>query len=157
MQRRRYLSVVQRRRYLSLCLAATVPATAGCSSDTDANRTPRDAVYESALRDALTDEGMTIRTLSETNGTVELAYVPAEPTEASVETSIDTTATEFFYRVEGGWNVDLLDARVIVDGAVVATWQMKRSWIQAYLDGDLSRDQLGGKVQASVERHDGDE
>lgn len=144
-----------RRRYLSLCAVTASGAIAGCSSGADSNATPRDAVYENALRDRLTDSGITVRRLSNTNGTVNLEYVPAEPTEASVETSIDTTATEFFNRVDGGWGVDVLEARIYIDGSLVATWQMERTWIEAYLDGDISRDELGEKVRASVERHDG--
>lgn len=145
---------MQRRRYLSLCLAGAAVTTAGCSSDGGADTTPRDAVYGDAFREELTDEGITIRTFSTASGTVTLEYEPSNPTEDGVRESINTTARAFFDRVYGGWHVERLEATVFVDGTVVATWEMRRRWIEAYLDGDITRDQLGEKVEASVERHD---
>lgn len=54
----------------------------------------------------------------------------------------------------GGWTARLLDASVYIDGSLVATWRMETAWIDAYLDGEITRDELGERVAASVERYD---
>ena len=71
-----------------------------------------------------------------------------------VEASVDDAARAFFDRVYGGWDVIGLDATVRIDGEVVATWRMEQSWIDAYLDGEMTREELAGKVEDSVERRD---
>jgi len=144
---------VQRRSYL-LAVTAGLPL-AGCTGD-GGEETPTergDGVYADAFRDALAEKGHTVRDLS-VDERVDLAYVPREPTEKGVRESVDDAARAFFDRVYGGWDVAGLDATVRIDGEVVATWRMERSWIDAYLDGEMTREELAGKVEDSVERRD---
>ncbi|WP_254840217.1 hypothetical protein [Natronomonas marina] len=147
---------MRRRRYLAGLALAAVPATAGCSSDggDPATETEDNEVYSNALRDAVESDGHAVRKLS-VGERATLAYSPAEASEAGVRASVSDVARAFFDRVYGGWAVAGLDARVRVDGTLVATWRMERAWIESYLDGDISRDELGTKVENSVERRVG--
>ena len=144
---------MQRRSYL-LAVAAGLPL-AGCSGDDGAETATErgDSVKANALRDAVESEGHAVRELS-VGERVALTYTPREPTEEGVRESIDDVARAFFDRVYGGWDVAGLDATVRIDGEVVATWRMERSWIAAYLDGEMTREELAGKVEDSVERRD---
>lgn len=157
MRRRRYLEVVG--------LAASSAAVAGCSGDDGtatgpdrnddgmATATERNDVYRAAFRDAVERDGHAVEALAvETR--VALAYSPAEPTEDGVRESLTDVARRFFDRVDGGWDVEGLDARVYVDGGLVVTWRMERAWIEAYLAGDITREELGRRVEGSVQRHD---
>ena len=144
---------MRRRSYL-LAVAAGLPL-AGCTGD-DGTETPTergDGAYADAFRDALEEKGHVVRDLS-VGERVALTYTPREPTEEGVRESIDDVARAFFDRVYGGWDVAGLDAEVRIDGVVVATWRMEQSWIDAYLDGEMTREELAGKVEDSVERRD---
>lgn len=145
---------MQRRSYL-LAVAAGLPL-AGCSGD-DGTETPTergDGIKANALRDAVESEGHAVRDLS-VDERVDLAYTPREPTEEGVRESIDDVARAFFDRAyDGQWGVSGLDAAVHIDGEVVATWRMEQSWIDAYLDGEMSREELAARVEDSVERRD---
>lgn len=148
---------MRRRRYLLACASLGLPL-AGCTGD-DGEATETEAAaaqnaYEEAFRDALEGEGIEILDLSYDDGVVRLEYVPAEPTEASVEESIEVGARAYFDRVYGGWNADRLDASAYLEGSLVATWHMETGWIDAYLAGEISREELGQRVEDSVERHD---
>ncbi|MEF8914041.1 hypothetical protein [Natronomonas sp.] len=79
---------------------------------------------------------------------------PAEATEASIEESVRTAGRAYYDRIYGGWDVDRLDAAAFIDGSLVITWHMKSEWVRQHRDGDMSRDELGEKIQATVERHD---
>lgn len=142
---------MRRRRYLVGLSTATGLALAGCTNDDDSD--PNEA-YRNAFRSVLTDDGHTIREFEVDGGVVDLEYVPAEPTEEGVEASIQTIARAYYDRVYGGWDVDRLDAAVYVDGSLVATWRMESAWVQQHRDGDISRDELGEKVEASVEEYE---
>ena len=144
---------MRRRSYL-LAVAAGLPL-AGCSGDNGAGTATErgDGVKANALRDAVEREGHAVRELS-VGERVALAYTPREPTEEGVRESIDDVARAFFDRVYGGWDVAGLDAEVRIDGVVVATWRMEQSWIDAYLDGEMTREELARKVEDSVERRD---
>lgn len=151
---------MHRRRLLALGVAGSVSALAGCGEGAD-EQTPTPAAaeqttYEDALRDALTREGIEIRGITYDDGRVLLEYEPPEPTEESVEQSIAVTARAYYDRVHGGWSAERLDASVFVDGELVATWHMDSEWIHAYLEGSITRDELGRRVEESVERHDGE-
>ena len=145
---------VQRRSYL-LAATAGLPL-AGCTDD-DGTETPTergDGVKANALRDAVESEGHAVRDLS-VDERVDLAYTPWEPTEEGVRESIDDVARAFFDRAyDGQWGVSGLDAAARIDGEVVATWRMEQSWIDAYLDGEMSREELAARVEDSVERRD---
>lgn len=151
-----------RRRYVALCALGVGGGLAGCTNG-DGDPGSGGDVYERAFREALTEENVEIHTLQNDERRVELVYSPGglgpdadeDDYRARVEETINVVARAFFDRVYGGWEVDLLDATVRVEGSVVATWQMRREWIQGYLDGDLTRDEMGAKVEASVERHRG--
>lgn len=148
---------MRRRRYLAGFALAALPSVAGCSSDGGsgtATETDENEVYCDALRDAVEGDGHAVRELS-VGERVALAYSPAEASEAGVRESVNEVARAFFDRVYGGWEVAGLDASVRVDGALVATWRMERAWIESYLDGDISREELGAKVEDSVERRVG--
>jgi len=149
---------VRRRRYLAgYALAVGSLGTAGCTGDDGGDRATVETdqeVYADALRDAVGDAGHSVHELSVADR-VFLAYSPQEPTERGVEESIEDVGRAFFDRVYGGWDVDGLDARVRIDGALDATWRMEREWIASYIDGDLDREELGRRVKESVERHDG--
>ena len=144
---------MRRRSYL-LAVAAGLPL-AGCSDDDGAGTATErgDGVKADAFREALEEEGHAVRELS-VGERVALTYTPREPTEKGVRESVDDAARAFFDRVYGGWDVAGLDAAVRIDGEVVATWRMERSWIDAYLDGEMTREELAEKVEDSVERRD---
>lgn len=150
---------MRRRPYLAACAVLVAPA-AGCTGDDSTEATETEAAaeqtaYEDAFRDALAREGIEILELAYDDGRVILDYEPAEPTEAGVEESVEVAARAYFDRVYGGWSAQLLDASAYVDGSLVATWRMETAWIDAYLAGDITRDELGRRVEDSVERHDG--
>jgi hypothetical protein len=151
---------MRRRRYLVCCGLTAGIAIAGCTGNGDSEEEDdrgNDEIRREAFRNALTGNGITIHELSiDENSHVILEYSPAEPTEESVEDSIDATARAFFDRVYGeeGWAVEQLDARVVVDGTLVATWSMKAEWIEQYLEGRLSREEMAARVEETVERHD---
>lgn len=151
-----------RRRFVALCALAASGGLAGCTNDDgedDSGSTG--SVYRQAFRDALTDEGIEVRALTNEDGRVELTYAPGglgsdadeDDYEARIEETVGIAAEAYFDRVYGGWDVTRLDATVEVEESVVATWRMESEWIQRYLDGDISRDELGAKVEESVERH----
>ena len=143
---------MQRRSYL--LAAAAGLSLAGCSGDDGAETATErgDGVKANALRDAVESEGHAVRELS-VGERVALAYTPREPTEEGVRESIDDVARAFFDRAyDGQWGVSGLDAAVRIDGEVVATWRMEQSWIDAYLDGEMSREELAARVEDSVER-----
>jgi hypothetical protein len=152
---------MRRRQYLACVTLASSALVAGCSGSDET--TPESDggssdIRREAFRDALTEDGITVRELViDDDSHVNLEYEPAEPTEESVRDSIDTAARAFFDRVygESGWAVERLDARVVVDGTLVATWHMKSKWIEQYLDGRISREEMAARVEDSVERHDG--
>lgn len=148
---------MRRRRYLA-AFAVIGVALAGCT-DGDPETTETEAAaaqtaYEDAFREALAREDVEVRELAYDDGRVRVEYRPAEPSEASVEESIQVAARAYFDRVYGGWNAARLDASVYVDGSLVATWHMETAWIDAYLDGEITRDELGQRVEDSVERYD---
>lgn len=145
-----------RRRYLtSLALALGGPALAGCAgSDDDAGVERHSEGYVAAFRDALEDEGHEVHELVIEAGVVQVEYAPAELTEEAIEESIRTGAYAYWERVHGGWKVDRLEARVVVGGDLVATWRVETEWVERHLAGDISRQELAAKVEASVERHD---
>ena len=132
------------------CLALATVALAGCAGD-DAG-TPTDTegsdAYRTAFVDAVGQDGHAVRELS-VDDRVALAYAPEEPSEAGVAESVDDVARAFFDRVYGGWPVTGLDARVVVEGSLVATWRIERAWIESYLDGDIGREELAARVEAS--------
>lgn len=148
---------MRRRRYLA---AWTVigGALAGCTGDdsgtTETEAAAAQTAYEDAFREALAREDVEVRELAYDDGRVRLGYRPAEPSEAGVEESIEVAARAYFDRVYGGWNAARLDASVYVDGLLVATWHMETAWIDAYLDGEITREELGERVEDSVERYD---
>jgi hypothetical protein len=146
---------VRRRRYLARIAVATAAPVAGCSGDGDgpATVTNRDDVYRDAFVDAIERDGHVVATLA-VDTRVDLEYTPAEASEPGIRRSINDVAKAFFDRVNGGWAVEGLDAGVLVEASVVATWNMERAWIEAYLDGDISREELGRRVEDSVERRD---
>ena len=145
---------MQRRSYL-LAVAAGLPL-AGCSGDSGAETATErgDGVKANAFRGAIEEEGHAVRELS-VGERVALAYTPREPTEEGVRESIDDVARAFFDRAyDGQWGVSGLDAAVRIDSEVVATWRMEQSWVDAYLDGEISREELAARVENSVERRD---
>lgn len=149
---------MRRRGYLVSCSLVGV-TLAGCTGGDTSEPTETEAAadqtaYEDAFRDALSREGIAIRDLTYEDGSVRLEYEPAEPTEAGVEQSIEVAARAYFDRVYGGWNAARLDASAYVDGSLVATWRMETAWIDAYLAGEITRDELGQRVEDSVERFD---
>lgn len=149
---------MRRRRYLLAC-SSLGTALAGCTGGSSGDATETEAAaaqttYEDAFREALGREGIEIRDLTYDDGAVVVAYVPAEPTEEGVEESIQVAARAYFDRVYGGWNADRLDASAYVDDSLVATWHMETAWIDAYLAGEITREELGQRVEDSVERHD---
>lgn len=151
---------MRRRQYLRGCLLAGSAALAGCSGG-DGTATESDdgasEVRREAFREALTESGITVRELAvDDAGHVNVEYEPAEPTEESVRNSIDTAARAYFDRVygESGWAVERLDASVVIGGRLVATWHMKSEWIEQYLEGRISREEMAARVEDSVERHD---
>jgi hypothetical protein len=148
---------VRRRRYLAGVALAATPL-AGCSGDGNgaATVTNQGAVYREAFVDAIDRNDHVVRTL-EVETRVALEYTPAAASEEGVRESVNDVARAFFDRVNGGWGVDGLDASVLIEGSLVATWNMERDWIEAYVDGDISRDELGKRVEDSVERHDATE
>lgn len=148
---------MRRRRYLAgIAVATGTVPLAGCSGNGNgaATVTNQGAVYREAFVDAIERKDHVVREVTvETR--VALTYAPAEASEEGVERSIRNVARAFFDRVNGGWDVEGLDARVTIDGDLVATWNMERAWIEAYVDGDITRAELGDRVEASVERYDG--
>ena len=144
---------VRRRRYLAWIAVATAVPVAGCSDAGDgaATVTNRGDVYRDAFVDAVERAGHAVATLA-VHTRVDLEYTPAEASEPGVRQSINDVARAFFDRVYGGWDVEGLDAGVRIEGSIVATWRMERSWIEAYVEGDISREELGQRVEDSVER-----
>ena len=146
---------MRRRRYLAWIAVATAAPVAGCSGDGDgaATVTNQGEVYRNAFVDAIERNGHVVATLA-VDTRVDLGYTPAKASEEGVGESINDVARAFFDRVNGGWAVEGLDAGVLIEASVVATWRMERAWIEAYVDGDISREELGQRVEDSVERRD---
>ena len=146
---------MRRRRYLAWIAIATAAPAAGCSGEGDgpATVTNQGDVYRDAFVDAIERDGHDVTTLA-VDTRVDLEYTPAETSEEGVGESINHVARAFFDRVNGGWAVEGLDAGVLIEGSVVATWNMERAWIEAFVDGDISREELGRRVEDSVERRD---
>ena len=146
---------MRRRRYLAGFAVATAAPVAGCSGEGDgpATVTDKSDVYRDAFVDAIERNGHVVATLA-VDTRVDLEYTPAETSEEGVKESINHVARAFFDRVTGGWAVEGLDAGVLIEGSVVATWTMERAWIEAFVDGDISREELGRRVEDSVERRD---
>lgn len=139
--------------YRRTYLAGACLALAGCSGSEGRQRDDSE-VYRSALRETLEADGITVRDITVEDAVVDLEYEPAEPTEESVEESIHTTARAYYDRVYGGWEVDRLNSGVHVDETLVATWHMESQWVQQHRDGDISRGELGEKVEETVEQHE---
>ncbi len=133
------------------CLVVAAVAVAGCSGSASETPTGDDDAYRTAFREAVERAGHTVRSLS-VGDRVRLVYSPAEASEAGVRTSVEDVSRAFFDRVYGGWEPAGLDARVRIDGDLVATWRMERAWIESYLDGDIDREELAARVEDSVER-----
>ena len=146
---------VRRRRYLAGIAVATAAPVAGCSGDGagPGTVTNQGEVYRNAFVDAIERNGHVVATLA-VDTRVDLEYTPAETSEEGVGESINHVARAFFDRVTGGWAVEGLDAGVLIEGSVAATWNMERSWIEAFVDGDISREELGRRVEDSVERRE---
>lgn len=157
---------MRRRCYLSLCGLAAGSSIAGCTTIGDGGNSNGDGgggdgAYRGTFRDSLTREGVEIRELTTDGGRVELVYAPGdlpddgseEAYETRVQETVETASRSFFDRVYGGWTVDRLDATVRIDGSVVATWRMDREWIERYLDGEYTREEMARRVEESVERH----
>jgi len=147
---------MRRRRVLAGIALATGSSLSGCSGDDNgpATATARDDVRREAFVDAIERDDHVVETLT-VDGRVSLEYTPAEASEAGIEASISDVALSFFRRNDGGWNVAGLDARVTVEESVVTTWHMEGRWIESYLDGDITRDELSLRVAESVERQTG--
>lgn len=152
---------MDRRRYLAL-LAAGSPL-AGCTGDQgpDVGSDADDSeVRRDALREALVREDIEVHELRVDGERVDLVYSPPAPEDADeaayeqqVEETIEVTARAFYRRVRGGWDVEGLDATVRVDGSVVATWRMESEWVAQHRSGDITREELREKIEATVERH----
>ena len=132
-------------------LVVAAAAVAGCSGSADDTPTDGGDAYRTAFRAAVERAGHAVRSLS-VDDRVRLVYSPAEPTEAGVRASVEDVSRAFFDRVYGGWEPAGLDARVRIDGDLVAVWRMERAWIESYLDGDIDREELAARVENSVER-----
>lgn len=155
---------MRRRSYLALLGVATAGAagcTGGGAGDDDGGQA-LDA-RKSTFRDHLEDAGMEVLELAiEDDGTVTLEYEPGELTpdadeaqiEARIEETVDGAAHSFFDRVYGGWDVEFLDASVFVAGTLVVTWHMDGDWIDEYLAGAITREEMADRVEASVEQHE---
>lgn len=143
---------MRRRRYLVGTVLAVTPL-AGCSGNGNgaATVTNKSAVYREAFVSSIEDHDHVVRDVT-VDSRVALEYSPAEASESGVAASVQDVARAFFGRVNGGWTVEGLDARVVVDGTLVATWRMESRWIESYVDGDITRDELGRRVENSVER-----
>lgn len=151
---------MRRRRFVAAAVAAIAPL-AGCAGDgasgataTETEAASSQTASEEAFLEALDREDVEVLDLRYDDGRVALEYEPAEPTERSVEESVEAIARAYFDRVYGGWTAERLDASAFVDGELVATWRMDSRWIDAYLDGEITREELGERVEDSVERHD---
>jgi hypothetical protein len=153
---------MDRRRYLALLTAGVAPA--GCTNDrgpdveSDTNDTE---IRREALRDALVSEDIEVHELRVDGGRVALVYSPPVPEgtdestyEEHIEDTVETTAFAFYRRVRGGWDVEGVDASVLVDDSAVATWRMESEWVAQYRSGEIAREELTGKIEATVERHD---
>lgn len=145
---------MHRRRFLAGLSTALGLSIVGCTSTNDEPQRDPSEVYRNAFRTALTDAGITIRAFEVSDGVVDLEYAPAEATEESVEESVRTGARAYYDRIYGGWDVDRLEAAAFIDGTLVATWRMESKWVSQHLDGDITREELGEKIQGTVERHD---
>lgn len=152
---------MDRRRYLALLAAGG--AFAGCTDDGQEVEAETDdsEVRREALREALVREDIEVEELRVEGERVELVYSPPDlpedadeaDYEARVEETIETTARAFYRRVRGGWDVEGLDATVLVDGTMVATWRMESEWIERHRAGEITREELRAKIEATVERH----
>jgi len=154
---------MRRRRYLVSCALAAGSVSAGCTGDSETEDDDgRNDAYRRAFREELTEAGMEVLALGIDEGVVDLAYAPgdlppdADETkyEARIEATVETGARAYYDRVYGGWDVERLDAAVRVDDSLVATWHMESAWVRQHLDGDITREELGRKVEGSVERRD---
>lgn len=145
---------MHRRRYLAGLSTALGLSLVGCTGTNDKAQGDPNEAYRNAFRSTLTDAGITIRTFEVSDGVVDLEYVPAEATEASVEESVQTAGRAYYDRIYGGWDVDRLEAAAFIDGSLVATWRMESEWVRQHRDGDITREELGEKIQGTVERHD---
>jgi hypothetical protein len=144
---------MHRRRYLAGLATGLGLTLVGCTGSQPSTEGDPNGAYRNAFRSALTEADITIRNFAVSEGVLDLEYAPAEATEASVEESVRTIARAYYDRIYGGWDVERMEAAAFVDDSLVATWRMESEWVQQHLDGDISRDELGEKIQGSVERH----
>ena len=152
---------MERRRYLAVLAAGG--AFGGCTDDGQdlESETNDSEVRREALGEALVREDIEVEELAVDDGRVELVYSPPDlpedadeaDYEARVEETIETTARAFYRRVRGGWEVSGLDATVRIEGSTVATWRMESEWVEQHRAGDITREELREKIEATVERH----
>lgn len=157
---------MRRREYLSVCASALASVIAGCSnggSDDGGSDSLDNELLIDRIRGVLEEEGAEIHELIDEGDLVTLEYSPGNlpedasesEIEARVETTVRSVSEEFYQPIVGpgsGWEADRLDATVLVDGTVVATYHLKTAWADECSGTGDTSGCIEERVQDSVER-----
>lgn len=113
-----------------------------------------DEYYTTLMKVALRDQGFDVESVKVANGrdkggdkNVIIAYRSSATTTNEISTEMGSMTGVFAGAVKDGWDIDVM---VVVmgdlQGTAVGTWYCEESWIQDYLEGSISDEELVVKV-----------
>lgn len=159
---------MRRRRYLTYCGLVAGSALAGCSNggagdDEGGQQGIDNELLLNRVREALQKEDAEIRELTDEGEVVTLVYLPGGLSEGADESEIQTRVEEtvravsetFYEPIVGpgsGWRADRLEATVLVEETVVATYTLETAWAEECSETGDTIACIEQRVQESVER-----
>lgn len=113
----------------------------------------------SSLKEAARDNGMNIfyQEFGERRW-VYFEYSSDPSAEDTVMQNIEVFVNEYIELTKEGWSTYLLEASLKdpakdYPNALIASWYCKRDWVEAAIDGGVSKDELLSRVSETIVKH----
>ena len=108
--------------------------------------------FVDAFESYLSSSEVTVRSVEQTDNTVQLRYVPTGTEYEELSAEIGTISGGFIREIENGWGVNRLNADLVSEeDQELAEWHIKSEWIEEYRDGQLSPNQFSLRIIETVE------
>ena len=147
----------------------------GCTSDTEytSETTEKDShpsttsldpnddeMWISLMKTTLISQGIDVDSIKVANGrdkggnkVVIVAYISHAYDEKGVVGEIGSVVGAFLAAKMKGWDIDeLIGVIGDTNGQAVGTWYCDKKWVEMYIQGELSMEELGMKVVQTIEK-----